>query len=736
MQRGLLLDALARADRPAVQLVCSTACTRDDLREAIRVVAGRWLPRSQRMLLAETARATELPGVLRALLASEDGITRGRAAHLIGLLGVVDAACELEPLLDDRNPDVRLAAARAVGQLETREGARALIRALRSGTVEPDRLVEHLAYPAAVTELLNAFYTPGFLAIRDLIAEALGLTRSLAGVTALASLLRVGGEEERLRACRALGRIGRAGDRAPARRGARRRRLARPGPGGTRVDRPRGQLVRPRARAGALGRGLVGARERSRGTPVRRPRRTRGTPARHHERRPLRGRTCPRGPRPRLGRRRDERRAAGARGMSALDGALADVNLAMLVYLVALNVAASAVIAVAWVARSRAQHRHTLVEFQTISHSELTTPLSIIVPVRDEQDEVVRSVHELLDAAYPTLEVVVVNDGSQDGTLDALRHAFSLVEVERVPRARLASSLVLGVYASPLDQRLLVLDKPAGGRADSVNAGLRFARFPLFCPVDSSMRLDRDALVRMARTFQTHPETVACRASTRIAAKGSLLASMQRVGRLRALLLGRMGSIGMLRRDTVVDAGGYDPDIAGEDLELALRLHRHCRDRRLPYRLAFVGQPVATTTASQGLRTALAQERRRQRGLIEALARHRGMLFRRRYGAIGWLALPYLSLVASLGLLGAVAGYGAAVAALAIGAVDPSLTVALAVLCVTSGLTLSLGALLLDERPRRSRLAAAAIAESIGYRQLVTLARACAAWAPRRPSLR
>ena len=123
-QRGLLLDALARADRPALQLVCSTACTRDDLREAIRVVAARWLPRSQRMLLAETALASELPGVLRGLLASEDGITRGRAAHLIGLLGVVEAACELEPLLDDRNPDVRLAAARAVGQLETREGAR------------------------------------------------------------------------------------------------------------------------------------------------------------------------------------------------------------------------------------------------------------------------------------------------------------------------------------------------------------------------------------------------------------------------------------------------------------------------------------------------------------------------------------------------------------------------------------------------------------------------------------
>jgi HEAT repeat protein len=208
-QRGLLLYALARTDRPGLHTICDAACTSDDILEDIRVVASRWMPESQRRLLAESVQATDLPAALRGLLSSRDGITRGRAAHLIGVLGLVDAACELEPLLGDRNPDVQLAAARAIGALETREGARALIRALRAGAIEPDRLVEQLAYPSAITELLNAFYTPGYLAIRDLIAEALGLTRSLAGVTALASLLRVGGEEERLRACRALGRIGR-----------------------------------------------------------------------------------------------------------------------------------------------------------------------------------------------------------------------------------------------------------------------------------------------------------------------------------------------------------------------------------------------------------------------------------------------------------------------------------------------------------------------------------------------
>ncbi len=270
-QRGLLLDALARADRPAVQLVCSTACTRDDLREAIRVVAARWLPRSQRMLLAETARASELPGVLRALLASEDGITRGRAAHLIGLLGVVDAACELEPLLDDRNPDVRLAAARAVGQLETREGARALIRALRSGTVEPDRLVEHLALPRSRDRAAERVLHPRIPG--DPRPDRRGARPDAQPCRCHRARLAPAGRRRRGapaglpcartdRPCR---------DRAPARRGARRRRLAGPGPGGTRADRPRGRIVRPRARAGALATGPGGCAR----TPPRRS----GSPA-------------------------------------------------------------------------------------------------------------------------------------------------------------------------------------------------------------------------------------------------------------------------------------------------------------------------------------------------------------------------------------------------------------------------------------------------------------------------
>ena len=110
----------------------------------------------------------------------------------------------------------------------------------------------------------------------------------------------------------------------------------------------------------------------------------------------------------------------------------------------------------------------------------------------------------------------MVNDGSRDGTLQALIDAFELVAVERVPRANLPTWPVRQVYVSATEPDLLVIDKENGGKADSINAGLCFARYPLFCTVDSDTLIDDDALVRLVRPFQVHPETVACGGVVRI----------------------------------------------------------------------------------------------------------------------------------------------------------------------------------------------------------------------------
>jgi cellulose synthase/poly-beta-1,6-N-acetylglucosamine synthase-like glycosyltransferase len=284
-------------------------------------------------------------------------------------------------------------------------------------------------------------------------------------------------------------------------------------------------------------------------------------------------------------------------------------------------------------------------------------------------------VRSLLASHYRELQVMVINDGSNDGTLAALKEAFGLVEVERVPRANLPSKPVHAVYATPLDDRLLVIDKENGGKADSLNCGIRYAAYPLFCAIDSDTLLDPAALARLVWSFQAEPETVATGGIVRIV-NGSLLeggrlkeirtpestlVNVQIVEYLRAFLAGRAGwsrinmlliisgAFGLFRRETVVDAGGYDTTTVGEDAELIVRLHRFCRDQGRPYKITFVADPICWTEAPSERSVLRRQRDRWQRGLLETLWRHRAMFLRPRYGGIGLVAMPFFLVFEAFG---------------------------------------------------------------------------------------
>ena len=442
----------------------------------------------------------------------------------------------------------------------------------------------------------------------------------------------------------------------------------------------------------------------------------------------------------------------------ALESVATVINGAFLAYFVALNVIYTVLLGCGWRAISAYVRRRPLIDYAAIARSELTTPMSVMVPAFDEEPLIVDSVRALLDARYPNLEVVVINDGSRDGTLAALRDAFDLVEVERVPRARLDTAAVRAIYACPTDDRLVVIDKVNGGKADSINAGLCYARYPLFCTIDSDTIIDDDAFLRLVKPFQLHPDTVACGGVVRIVngsrVEGSrvvdvrtprtLLGNIQIVEYLRAFLAGRTGwsrlgalliisgAFGVFRRDVVIAAGGYDPTTVGEDAELVVRLHRYCRDQKRPYRIVFLADPVCWTQAPSSLRVLCRQRDRWHRGLIETLLRHRGMVGRRRYGVIGTFAMPYFIIFEALGPLIEVIGYTVFGASLAAGVVEAEQAVMLLLLSLTYGLFLSFGALLLEEhafsryRSRRCalRMIGAAVIENFGYRQLVSVVRA------------
>jgi cellulose synthase/poly-beta-1,6-N-acetylglucosamine synthase-like glycosyltransferase len=198
------------------------------------------------------------------------------------------------------------------------------------------------------------------------------------------------------------------------------------------------------------------------------------------------------------------------------------------------------------------------------------------------------------------------------------------------------------------------------------------------------------------------------------------------------MLLIISGAFGLFRREAVVDAGGYDVTTVGEDAELIVRLHRHCRDTGRPYRITFVADPICWTQAPEEHRVLGRQRDRWQRGLLQTLWRHRRMMGNPRYGRIGLVGLPFFLVFEALGPVVEVLGIGYCAAGLALGWVDPAVSAVIFALAFTYGLVLSFGALLIEGRAFARypdwrdllRLMGAAVVENFGYRQWLSFVRA------------
>ena len=306
---------------------------------------------------------------------------------------------------------------------------------------------------------------------------------------------------------------------------------------------------------------------------------------------------------------------------------------------------------------------------ERLSTSTLSPPVSILVPARNEECNIVNSVQSLLALDYPELEVIVVNDGSTDGTLQQLREHFQLMHTDLLHVSEIPTQPVRGVYLSRLDRRLIVLDKESSGRkADALNAALNAASSPYICAIDADALLEKDALLRVMAPVLSDPRRVVATGGIVRVVNGTSVKDgiaqtvrlprhpievLQVIEYLRAFLIGRQGwsyfdslliisgAFGVFRRDICQQVHGFHPATIGEDLDLVVRMHRHLRDQKIEYRVGFVSDPVCWTEAPSSLRMLGRQRARWQCGLSEVLWRNRDMLFNRRYGRIGCIAIPY-----------------------------------------------------------------------------------------------
>jgi cellulose synthase/poly-beta-1,6-N-acetylglucosamine synthase-like glycosyltransferase len=322
--------------------------------------------------------------------------------------------------------------------------------------------------------------------------------------------------------------------------------------------------------------------------------------------------------------------------------------------------------------RTSAAHQRQLESIRVgwIKGSPLAPPITILAPAHNEERSICVAVRNLLDLDYPELEVIVINDGSSDGTLELMRQEFRLRPVRALYIPHAASAPVRELYRSAVDPRLLVVDKETGGsKADAVNAGLNAATSPYVCVVDADSVLERDALLRIMVPVLADPKRVVAVGGIVRVLNGSEIEGgrirrvrlprksievIQVVEYLRAFLIGReawahgnmlmiiSGAFGVFRTELVRAVGGYRSGAIGEDFDLVARMHRHLRDKGEDYQIQFVPDPVCWTEVPSDVRSLARQRSRWQKGLLDVLWPNRDMLFRPRYGRIGGLALPYL----------------------------------------------------------------------------------------------
>jgi cellulose synthase/poly-beta-1,6-N-acetylglucosamine synthase-like glycosyltransferase len=315
--------------------------------------------------------------------------------------------------------------------------------------------------------------------------------------------------------------------------------------------------------------------------------------------------------------------------------------------------------------------KHGFTDYSMVASSAVVPAISILAPAYNESATIVENVRSLFSIYYNNLELIVINDGSKDDSLQKLIDAYNLIKVPYFVNERVTTKPVRGVYKSTnaAFKKLTVIDKVNGGKADALNVGLNIASKKYVTCIDVDCILEQDALLRMVKPFMSNPDkrviatggvirvANSCEVQggkiTKVHVPKDILARIQTVEYIRAFLLGRMawsklnglliisGAFGMFDKEIALTVGGYDTKTVGEDMELIVRMRLYMEDAKLPYAVRYISDPLCWTEVPISYKILWRQRDRWTRGTVETLWTHKKMFFNRKYGVLGLLSYPH-----------------------------------------------------------------------------------------------
>jgi len=316
--------------------------------------------------------------------------------------------------------------------------------------------------------------------------------------------------------------------------------------------------------------------------------------------------------------------------------------------------------------------KNSYVNYNDVAISPLSPNVSIIIPAYNEEKTIIDNVLTLIGLHYSNFEAIVVNDGSNDNTLELLKQTFNLEKVDYYFDYNIPCEKIRGIYKSnlPKYKNIMVIDKENGGcKSDALNAALNVCKNDLIITIDADSIIEPDSIVKLVKPFleEKNKKVIGTGGVIRILNSceveggrvkkinlpSKFLPKLQVLEYTRAFLLGRMawseldglmlisGAMGMFDRKTMIECGGFDIKSIGEDMDMVLKMRAHMAENKKKYIVTYIPDPLCWTQVPSDYKSLSNQRTRWSKGLIDCLIKYRKMFLNPKYGKLGMLGYPF-----------------------------------------------------------------------------------------------
>ncbi|MGL4362978.1 MAG: glycosyltransferase family 2 protein [Cellulosilyticaceae bacterium] len=381
-------------------------------------------------------------------------------------------------------------------------------------------------------------------------------------------------------------------------------------------------------------------------------------------------------------------------------------------------------------------------------------PVSLLIPLYNEEVTICDTINSLLEVDYNEYEIIAINDGSTDTSIEKVIEKYNLKKIYKPMKKSIETSDIINIYSGVYKNiSITLIDKENGGKADALNVGINYSKYPIYVAIDADSMLEAKAIKNIISPFMQNKRTVAVGGNikisnnitikngkiTKIDSPKKLIVSFQIIEYLRSFMTNRMtwdilnmnfiisGAFGAFNKNAVIEVGGYKTNTIGEDMELVMKLHRYYLEKKEEYNISYAPYAICYTQAPDKFKGLKTQRKRWQVGLIHCMAIHKRMFLDKKW----FLAKMYFILFEMITPVIELFGMFIIILSFFMGIVNLEFLLFYCAIIILFGVVISTASILLESYAYkefyntkiRLKLIFLSIFEGIGYRQLLSLYR-------------